>query len=949
MPKRLLSLLLPALWCATVGCSGNNPATVKPSQDGAPTRCGDGVVDSDEECDDGPANSDTLANACRTTCVRASCGDGVVDNGEICDDGPGNSDLAADACNRSCTGFPDDTPLPLIECFGVAPGCTRGTLETAVGDTRGSPYGQGPVFQAGGQPVVSVRPARAMDLHAGTIYLWARHFSPFVPGETHVLAHFAIFDGNNVVDTANRANLILRDGTLEGTVADDVVTTTPLDQAASWEHEALAAGEWHQYALAWDQDEERLYLDGGLVSRATRVSDGMTSRFEHLYVGARFTGEYSANSQVARLAVWDRRLTHIDIQGLFKQDLRRPSLAVAVSVAGADHVTRDRLEVNAGETLAELSFHFVSQVQMDAGARLMVAFPWSVGEFLSTPPVSVSAVLPAGATGAASCYRPPRLPQGLDCMLHLASGSISAGQEAVIVLSQVAIAAAGSISRIDSDNLSPQVFVDPGGNGQGAGALIPAMTTPRLAVVTSASAPRLEAFARMPSTVEVGQVFSLHVWAEKSGGAPDLARTINLGLSGPPELAGLSSSLVLTTAADGSAAIDNLVFTALPAENPVRISGSTDALALNVNPVEVLPGPGVHLYWGDIHGHTTLSDGKEPPAHFYEFAKDRGLEFAAMSDHECFGDAYAAPWEIDNIVDHAHWQIARNLAHQHDEPGKFVALAALEICAGAIKDLGACGGASRCPAVEGDWNVYFTRDDVPLVKADAILPAGGFLDRLIAVDPNAVMIPHYGGRRADLLAMSVAQNAHVPAVEIISNHTAAPAGASIWGTEYLSARPELRLGLIGSSDDHSGHPGRSMFWTRQGIMALWTTALTREGVLDAIRKRHVYAYSHDDRPILRSSANRGSIMGDSVLLAADESPSLSLSGSSARTPNSVDLYKDGTLLTQIAPPVVGTTSKSFSVSYVDTALGDGPASYYWHVRFDDDAAAAWTSPIWFSR
>lgn len=51
--------------------------------------CGNGIVEPGEECDDGPANSDTVPDACRTTCVHAFCGDGVVDSNEFCDSSPG--------------------------------------------------------------------------------------------------------------------------------------------------------------------------------------------------------------------------------------------------------------------------------------------------------------------------------------------------------------------------------------------------------------------------------------------------------------------------------------------------------------------------------------------------------------------------------------------------------------------------------------------------------------------------------------------------------------------------------------------------------------------------------------------------------------------------------------------------------------------------------------------
>jgi MYXO-CTERM domain-containing protein len=64
--------------------------------------CGNGQIDQAEQCDNGPANSDTTPGACRTDCTTAHCGDGVVDPGEGCDDGPANSDTVAGACHTTC-------------------------------------------------------------------------------------------------------------------------------------------------------------------------------------------------------------------------------------------------------------------------------------------------------------------------------------------------------------------------------------------------------------------------------------------------------------------------------------------------------------------------------------------------------------------------------------------------------------------------------------------------------------------------------------------------------------------------------------------------------------------------------------------------------------------------------------------------------------------------------
>ena len=64
--------------------------------------CGNGRLDQQEQCDNGAANSDTAANACRSDCAPARCGDGVVDTGEVCDEGAANSDTTGGACRKTC-------------------------------------------------------------------------------------------------------------------------------------------------------------------------------------------------------------------------------------------------------------------------------------------------------------------------------------------------------------------------------------------------------------------------------------------------------------------------------------------------------------------------------------------------------------------------------------------------------------------------------------------------------------------------------------------------------------------------------------------------------------------------------------------------------------------------------------------------------------------------------
>ena len=69
------------LFAACGGDVGSSENTGNQNQ----SACGNGQIESWEECDDGALNSDTLIDACRTNCSAAECGDGVVDSGEECD------------------------------------------------------------------------------------------------------------------------------------------------------------------------------------------------------------------------------------------------------------------------------------------------------------------------------------------------------------------------------------------------------------------------------------------------------------------------------------------------------------------------------------------------------------------------------------------------------------------------------------------------------------------------------------------------------------------------------------------------------------------------------------------------------------------------------------------------------------------------------------------------
>jgi hypothetical protein len=118
---------------------------------GWPSLCGNSTVDPGEDCDNGSADSDTMPDACRTDCSRASCGDGVKDSGEACDLGLENG-AGGSTCSSTCM-----TVIATHPDAGTSLGGNGGGLGGATGGGAGG----------AGIPENSGRSGCACSLEAG--------------------------------------------------------------------------------------------------------------------------------------------------------------------------------------------------------------------------------------------------------------------------------------------------------------------------------------------------------------------------------------------------------------------------------------------------------------------------------------------------------------------------------------------------------------------------------------------------------------------------------------------------------------------------------------------------------------------------------------------------------------------------------------------------------------
>ena len=101
--------------CRRNSC-GNGVLDYGETCDGSPgcradcTRCGDGVRQPIESCDDGNNNN---FDSCRNDCIPGFCGDGVISPGESCDDG---NSINTDSCRNDCGFCGDGIVQPVESC-----------------------------------------------------------------------------------------------------------------------------------------------------------------------------------------------------------------------------------------------------------------------------------------------------------------------------------------------------------------------------------------------------------------------------------------------------------------------------------------------------------------------------------------------------------------------------------------------------------------------------------------------------------------------------------------------------------------------------------------------------------------------------------------------------------------------------------------------------------------
>lgn len=340
---------------------------------------------------------------------------------------------------------------------------------------------------------------------------------------------------------------------------------------------------------------------------------------------------------------------------------------------------------------------------------------------------------------------------------------------------------------------------------------------------------------------------------------------------------------------------------------------------------------GLDIYFGDLHGQSSLSDGLGDVDQYYHYAMAvSGQDFTALTDHDVFPDVITA----------AEWEYSRTLANDFKRPGKLATLVSYEWTANELKyDF-------------GHKNVYYSGEDG--IQYHASDPEGLTPDRLFErlAKAGAMAFPHHTAVTWGTVSAATDWDFHDERVqrnaEIFSRH--APFEKA--GTASVYAKNKQRLegryvqdalkrgyhmGFLGGSDSHQMEHG-----TEGGITGIYMEELDRECLFRALYRRSVYATTGS--PMLLSFRVNGRIMGEETV-AEDGGEVVIEAAVLAPTPvKSVTIIKDNEDIYSREG-----CGEECSLIIREPGLLQGTSCYYYMRVVLENEHMGWSSPVWIRR
>lgn len=378
--------------------------------------------------------------------------------------------------------------------------------------------------------------------------------------------------------------------------------------------------------------------------------------------------------------------------------------------------------------------------------------------------------------------------------------------------------------------------------------------------------------AVLPTLRRAGENFALRLKAEDRWGNPSDKVSVTVHLKSNHPVKGLPESLTFS-AGEFAKKIDGLIVNEA-GDITIAVQDGNGVVLAESNPLRIVGNTALLPFWVDLHGQSEETIGTNSARQYFEFARDKA--FIDATGHQ--GN--------DFQITTAFWSELDRLSAEFNEPGRFVTLPGYEW--------------SGNTGLGGDRNVYFTTEGRQIRRSShALVPDRSDIDtdantavelfRVFAEkNEDVVCFAHCGGRYADV---KLAHDGRFErSMEVHSS----------WGTfEWLvqdAFEMGYRAGIVANSDGHKGrpgasYPGASLFGAIGGLTCLLMPVLTRDALIECLRRRRHYATTggrmvidvgasfsqggtlyHDD-PALGSADGKpatAAMMGDIVHLASGD-------------------------------------------------------------------------------
>jgi hypothetical protein len=365
----------------------------------------------------------------------------------------------------------------------------------------------------------------------------------------------------------------------------------------------------------------------------------------------------------------------------------------------------------------------------------------------------------------------------------------------------------------------------------------------------------------------------------------------------------------------------------VPAGEPgvVRVAAQTGSFVALSNPM-LVETTGPRVLWGDLHGHSMLSDGTGTADDYLSFARDvAGLDVVALTDHDHWG---FEPLDENSEV----WDGIGREIERFNEPGKLVTLRGYE----------------WTNWIHGHRHVlYFDEAGELLSSLDADYDTPAELWEALR-GSNALTFAHHSAGGPVPVNWDFPPDPELePVTEVASVHGSSEAEDSPfpiynalpgnWVRDVLDRG--YRFGFVGSGDSHDGHPGLAHLESgKGGLAAILSPERTRDGVYRALKARRVYA-TNGPRIILRA-ALAGLPMGSELDAPPPGEPlDLYVRAILATPLDRIDVIRRG----RVDQSLAGEGAMDYEATF---ELKDLAAGEYVYVRvIQQDGGAAWSSPF----